>query len=227
VKAPGVLLLPGWGAGPELLAALVPTGAAGVEAAAWDEARSADDLVPLALRAAARLEGALVVIGWSLGAMVALEALPALAGRLAALQLIAPCLRFTAGWPARVLERMRRRCAEDPARVLDAFGRSLVAPGEEGFAPVLRAGRPPAALLAGLDYLAGRALPPPAEPPGCPVRVIHGGADPVVPAELSISVAEALSAERRVLPGAGHAPHLSRAEECAAFLRGEAVDGAR
>lgn len=217
--APAVLLLPGWGHGPEALLPLVPAGARAA-AADWDRARGPDDLVPLALEAAASLEGPLVAVGWSLGAMVALEALPALAGRLAALHLVAPCLRFTEAWPARVIDRMRRRCAEDPQAVLAAFARSLAAPGEEPCAPAPEGARPLPSLLAGLDYLAGRALPPPAPLPGVPARVVHGAADPVVPARLSAPIAEALGAARRVLPGAGHAPQRTRAAECAAFLAG-------
>jgi pimeloyl-[acyl-carrier protein] methyl ester esterase len=214
-----VLVLPGWACGPELLDPLLPDGARRASPD-WDRARGPDELVPLALEAAAALPGRLEVVGWSLGAMVALEALPSLAGRVAALHLVAPCLRFTAGWPPRVLGRMRRRCAEDLAAVIEEFSRRLVAPGEEAAAPSLRPGRPLAALLAGLDYLAQRELPAPAAPAGCRVRVLHGGADAVVPPELSRPVAEALGAERRVLDGAGHAPQLTRAAECAAFLRG-------
>lgn len=218
-----VLVLPGWACGPELLAPLLPEAPARVAAPDWDRARGPDELVPLALEAAAALPGRLEVevVAWSLGAMVALEALPRLAGRLAALHLVAPCLRFTAGWPPRVLQRMRRRCAEDPGAVVEEFSRRLVAPGEEAAAPPLRLDRPLAALLAGLDYLAGRELPAPAAPAGCRVRVLHGGADAVVPPELSGPVAEALGAGRRVLDGAGHAPQLTRAAECAAFLRGD------
>jgi pimeloyl-ACP methyl ester carboxylesterase len=190
----------------------------------WDEARSADALAPLALEAAAGAPGeGLVVVAWSLGAMVALEALPALAGRrrVRALLLVAPCLSFTAGWPARVLARMRRRLAEDPAATLAAFAGALLAPGEAGSPPV-RADQPVAALQAGLDYLATRALAPPAAPPGCAVRVIHGGADPIISPALSAPVAAALGAARRVLPGAGHAPQCTRAAECRAFLGEEA-----
>lgn len=212
-----LLVLPGWGAGPELLAPLVPAGAR-VAAADWDAVRGPDELVPRALDAAARLEGTFAVLAWSLGAMVALEALPALAGRATALYLVAPCLRFTEAWPERVLARMRRRCAEDPAGVLAAFARSMAAPGEAP--PALRADRPAAALAAGLDYLAGRALAPPARAPGCRIRIVHGAVDAVVPPRLSLPVAEALGAERLVLAGAGHAPQLTRAAECAAFLAG-------
>jgi pimeloyl-ACP methyl ester carboxylesterase len=216
--SPGVLVLPGWACGPELLAPLLPAGAR-TAAAEWDRARSADDLVPLALEAAAGLPGELELLGWSLGAMVALELLPALGGRVVALHLLAPCLRFTEAWPARVLARMRRRCAGDPAGVLADFAGQLAGPGED--APALRRDRPVAALLAGLDYLATRALPRPVAPPGCRARVVHGGADAVVPPALSLAVAEALGAERRVLDGAGHAPQRSRAAACAAFLREE------
>jgi len=214
-----VLLLPGWGAGPELLTPLVPPGARAA-AADWDAARGPEELVPLALGAAGRLDGRLVVVAWSLGAMVALEALPALAGRLAALHLVAPCLRFTDAWPSRVLARMRRRCVEDPAGVLAAFAGSMAAPGEP--APALGIDRPPAALAAGLDYLARRALARPAPVPRCRVRIVHGAADSVVPAHLSAPIAEALGAERLVVAGAGHAPQLTRAAQCAAFLGVEA-----
>lgn len=218
------LVLPGWGAGPELLTALVPAPAR-VAAADWDAARGPDELVPLALEAAARLEGPFEVVAWSLGAMVALEALPALAGRVAALHLVAPCLRFTDAWPERVLARMRRRCAEDAAGVLATFARSMAAPGEP--VPGLRSDRPPAALAAGLDYLAGRALSPPAPIQGCRVRIVHGEADAVVPARLSAPLAEALGAERLVLAGAGHAPQLTRTAECAAFFGFEAAHARR
>jgi pimeloyl-[acyl-carrier protein] methyl ester esterase len=215
VRIRGALVLPGWGTGPELLAPLVPPGAP-VAPADWGAARGADDLVPLALAAAARLEGPLAVVAWSLGAMVALETLPALAGRVARLHLVAPCLCFTEAWPERVLGRMRRRCAEDPAGVREAFARSMAAPGEA--VPALAGEAPAAALVAGLDFLAGRALGAPARVPGCEVRIVHGEADAVVPARLSLPIAGALGAERLVLPGAGHAPHLTRAAECAAFL---------
>jgi pimeloyl-[acyl-carrier protein] methyl ester esterase len=215
-----VLLLPGWGCGPELLAPLVPAGAVCVGAADWDRARGSDDLPAIAAHAAAQLPGALTVIGWSLGAMVALEVLPALAGRLAALHLVAPCLRFTAGWPERVLARMRRRCATDPGGVLAEFARRMMAPGEERLAPTLRGDRPVEALLAGLDYLATRDLARPAPVRGCRARVVHGEGDLVVPAALSEPVAEALAAARLVLDGAGHAPQLGRATECAEFVGG-------
>lgn len=226
MTAPGVLLLPGWAMPPEALAALVPPGASGVASPRWEVARGPDDLVPLALEAAARAPGEqLVVIGWSLGAMVALEALPALPGRLAALHLVAPCLRFTDGWPRRVLERMRRRCADDAVGVRGAFERALLAPGEQAAIPPAGPAWPPAALQAGLGYLAGRALSRPVRRPGCVARIVHGEADAVIPADLSRPVADALGAARRTLPGAGHAPVLTRAAECAAFLAGDA--GAR
>lgn len=222
LHAPSVLLLPGWGMGPDALAPLVPAGAT-VAAVDWDGARSPEELVPAALAAAARLPGRLRVLAWSLGAMVAIDALPALADRVVALDLVAPCLRFTDGWPARVLARMRRRCAEDPAAVLAAFAGSLAAPGERAV-PAPRAAAPVASLLAGLDYLSTRALAPPSPVPGCRARVVHGEADPVVPAPLSAPVAAALGAARRVLPGAGHAPQRTRPAECAALLGEEARD---
>lgn len=228
MSATGVLLLPGWGTGPELLAGLVPPRAACVVSPDWRAAKRPEDLVALAIEAAGGIAGdRLLVVGWSLGAMVALEALPALPGRLAAMHLVAPCLRFTDAWSPRVLERMRRRCARDPEPVLDAFARTALAPGEH---PLRSGSSPPwpaPALDAGLAYLACRALPAPESRPGCTVRMVHGGSDPVVPADLSKLVAEVLGAERKVLPLAGHAPQLTRAAECTAFLAEEGGRGGR
>ncbi|MDX6503616.1 MAG: hypothetical protein QOE29_741, partial [Gaiellaceae bacterium] len=100
--------LPGWGAAPEVWA---PFGGPGVP-----------------------LEPGVEVVGWSLGAMRALEAATRM--ELAGLVLVAATPQFVRrghwsyGWPPRVLEAMRERLAADPDALLDEFEAGLFAPEE-------------------------------------------------------------------------------------------------
>jgi pimeloyl-[acyl-carrier protein] methyl ester esterase len=220
-----LLVLPGWATGDAIFEPLLAQWDGETAVADWGAAQEADDLPRLALAAAERLRGPrFTLLGWSLGAMVALELAPQLLARLDRLLLLAPCLRFTDGWGVRVLDRMRRRCRTDPGAVLDAFAPSLLSTSEAaeprlGALP-LRRDLPAAALLAGLDYLAGRDLSAPAlgAPGALDVRVLHGSEDAVVPSRLSVALAERLGAERLELAGVGHAPHLTRPDEAAQFL---------
>src|SRR4051812_35819043 len=75
------------------------------------------------------LEPGVAVVGWSLGAMRALEAATQI--ELAGLVLVAATPQFVRrdgwrhGWPPRVLERMRARLAVDRDALLDEFETAL------------------------------------------------------------------------------------------------------
>jgi pimeloyl-ACP methyl ester esterase len=188
----------------------------------------------LALRDAA-------VVGWSLGAQVALEALPALAGRVRALVLLSgtPCFTRREGWPhglaAASVQALAARLDRRPEATLRRFAEGLFAPGE----------LPPEALRAALDeVLAGPGPALHAARGGLdafleadqrsrltgvrvPTLLVHGDADPICLPGAALAAAAAVpGAELALLPGLGHAPHLSRADEVAArigaFLRGVA-----
>jgi pimeloyl-ACP methyl ester esterase len=166
-----------------------------------------------------------VVLGWSLGAQVALAALPRLRRRLAGLVLVAPTPRFTNGddWPhglpAQSVEVLAHRVRRDPARAVARFQEGAFVPGEldpAGQARVasLRAALPPpdaAAALAGLDLLAREDLRAALPAVDLPVLVLHGDRDPICPVGAGRATATAIPGARLVeLPGAGHAPFLSR-----------------
>jgi len=180
-----------------------------------------------------------VLLGWSLGGQVALAALarhPALRRRLAGLALLSSTPRFTASddWPhglpprslAGLAAKVRRRPLEAfpgffdgcfAEGELDEAARSRLAPLREAPAPDLACAQAGLRLLGTADLrgelaaLAGAALP---------VLVVHGEGDPICPPGAGRALAAAFPGARLVtLPGAGHAPFLTRETEVAAALR--------
>jgi pimeloyl-[acyl-carrier protein] methyl ester esterase len=171
------------------------------------------------------LDGA-VLAGWSWGAEVALAALERLRPRVAALALLSATPRFTVGdgWPhglpAATVRALSRRLARDPEGTRRAFAEGLLAEGELdgaartalvdslllGPAPALHAARATldALVAADLRDRLGAAA-------GLPALVVHGDADAVCLPAAGRWLAGALPGARRLeLPGAGHAPHLTR-----------------
>ncbi|HEX9308246.1 MAG TPA: alpha/beta fold hydrolase [Anaeromyxobacter sp.] len=170
------------------------------------------------------LEGA-VLAGWSLGAQVALAALPLVRSRLRALVLVSGTPRFTAGegWTdglsAKSVEVLAHRVRRDPARALGRFFDGMFAEGELGEAGLrraaaLRARIPfpgPAAAQAGLDVLAREDLRAALSRVDLPTLVLHGEADPICPVGAARAIAGAVpNARLEIVAGAGHAPFLSR-----------------
>lgn len=166
-----------------------------------------------------------ILMGWSLGGLVALEA----QARCEGLVLIAtpPSFLARASYPAGMAEatfrEFRAGVATDPQAALRRFY-ALQFQGDE--APrsqwgawretVLDRQRPAAALLGWLDALAGSDLT--AAPPalGAPTLVLHGDADAVVDPVAAEFFAElGPDVQVRRIPGAGHAPHISHPDEVA------------
>jgi pimeloyl-[acyl-carrier protein] methyl ester esterase len=170
------------------------------------------------------LEGA-VLAGWSLGAQVAIAALPRMRARIARMILVAGTPRFTQGpdWPhglpPQAVEVLAHRLRRDPARAVARFFEGMFADGELDEAgrqrlAALRASMPvpdPAAAQAGLAILAHEDLRPALCAVDVPVLLVHGERDPVCPPGASRAMAEAIPGARlALLPGAGHAPFLAR-----------------
>jgi pimeloyl-[acyl-carrier protein] methyl ester esterase len=181
------------------------------------------------------LRGACLV-GWSLGAQVALRSFPLLRERIAGLVLVGGTPRFTAGdgyphgLPPREVRGMAARLSRDFPRTLGEFFRAMFAPGELGREEENRIAREivmggrvpePAVALATLATLAETDLR--GELPGVdrPVLLIHGGADPICLPAASRAMAELLPDARLAeLSGLGHAPFLSRPSLFTELLRG-------
>jgi pimeloyl-[acyl-carrier protein] methyl ester esterase len=166
-----------------------------------------------------------VIAGWSLGAQVALAALPLLRPRLSGLLLVAGTPRFTQGegWPhglpAQSVEVLAHRVRRDPARAVARFFEGMFAEGEldaEGRrrADAVRAAIPvpdPATVQAGLAVLAQEDLRSTLARVDLPVLLLHGDRDPICPVGASRAMSEMIPGARlAVVPGTGHAPFLSR-----------------
>jgi pimeloyl-ACP methyl ester esterase len=166
-----------------------------------------------------------VLLGWSLGAEVALAAAPLLRGRLAGLVLVSGTPRFTEGegWPhglpARSVEGLALRVRRDAPRAVARFFDGMFVDGEldapgRARADRVRAAVPaadPGALLSGLDVLAREDLRAGLPALDVPALLVHGDRDPVCPPGAARAMAAAIPRARlALLPGAGHAPFLSR-----------------
>jgi pimeloyl-[acyl-carrier protein] methyl ester esterase len=164
-----------------------------------------------------------LLVGWSLGGMLLLEALsrlpdPAPLGLV--LVGVAPVFTRRAdcpqGQPAAVVRAMRRTLKRDRQQVLDEFVNQCLAPGEAALVSQVRAAfASPGAddhLAAGLDYLLERDLRPllPNLPAGA--VIIQGEEDRIVsPAQARFLQGRLAGARLNLLPGVGHLPFLTQA----------------
>jgi pimeloyl-[acyl-carrier protein] methyl ester esterase len=164
-----------------------------------------------------------VLVGWSLGGMLLLEALSRRTGPPpGGLVLVGVAPVFTRrpdyswGQPPGVVRAMRRALKEDPQPVLAGFAQQCLAPAETAFASQARqafaAPAGPDTLAAGLDYLLESDLRPLLPGLAAGTVIIQGQADRIVDPENARFLQEQLAGARlNLLPGAGHLPFLTQA----------------
>ena len=164
-----------------------------------------------------------LLVGWSLGGMLLLEALSRLTGPApAGLVLAGAAAAFTRrpdyprGQPPAVVRAMRRALAADPQRLLAEFAEQCLAPGEGAMLSqareALASQAAPGTLAAGLDYLLNRDLRPRLGRLPAGTVIIQGQEDRIVPQAQGEFLQEQLPGARlNLLPGAGHLPFLTQA----------------
>lgn len=224
-----LILLHGWGADAAVWVRQAQAFQARLQVQApdiqdWDPAWLADYLQKFTLPDC-------LLVGWSLGGMLLLEALsrqPASVGGLVLVG-VAPvfCSRPDHPWgqQAAAVRAMRRALRSDPRKVLQDFARNCLSPTEEAFqeevTPLFTAGHEPneSHLAAGLDYLLRRDLRPLLPNSTGPATIIQGGGDRIVPPEQARFLHEHLpGSSLRLLPGAGHLPFWTQAGRFNAIL---------
>lgn len=235
-----LFLLHGWGLGRAVWTPCLPTLQAhgdirlhdlpGYGAAAADTpadpapAAGADGFLAAARAFADALPPGSALCGWSLGALLAVQAALLAPERVGRLILIGatPCFACREGWtkaqPPTLLADFASRVGTDARGTLQRFV-ALFNQGDanaraigRGIArDVLTAGLPDrATLLAGLDWLGTVDLRARVADLACPVLLVHGARDPLMPLAAAEWLAAQLPRARLdVFAEAGHAPFLS------------------
>jgi pimeloyl-[acyl-carrier protein] methyl ester esterase len=180
-----------------------------------------------------RASRSVALVGWSLGALVALEVAGRLGGKLSALVLISACERFSLagdnphGMDRRRLDIMRRHLEKGLVeKVLDEFYHGMFENCDNAleikFRQEFRAGylkQAPEPLIAGLRYLAEVNLSGCNSMISAPVLILHGGQDTVIDPRLAESLEQALPKARLVIfEDTGHMPFLGREKEFAGLI---------
>jgi pimeloyl-[acyl-carrier protein] methyl ester esterase len=186
-------------------------------------AHSEESLAPLATAlsgsfrvkvqsAAKRMAGAVlpdaeVVLGHSLGGLLAMEQRPPSCEKLI---LLSSTARFCAapdypcGVEERVLKRMILQFKRNPKAVLDAFFKQVHAP--DPFSHSAPSSSDQDLLLSGLDYLLKTDLRTQVSRVNLPVLLLHGTADEIIPASASKWLKKQLpTAMLHLFEGGGHA----------------------
>ena len=172
-------------------------------------------------------------LGWSLGGLVAARAALASPARIERLVLVAATPSFVSrpGWPTAMapglLEAFARDLQRDYLRTLQRF-LALQVRGSEAAESVLRElrarllqhGQPaPEALVAGLDILRATDLRERFADIACPVLLLMGARDTLVPAAAAQPAAALLpDARAELIDGAGHAPFIARPASVAGIV---------
>jgi pimeloyl-[acyl-carrier protein] methyl ester esterase len=163
-----------------------------------------------------------LLVGWSLGGMLLLEALARQTASPGGLVLVGVppvfCSRPDHPWgqPQAAVRAMRLGLKNDSRKVLRDFAGNCLSPGEEAFedevVPLFTAANH-ANLVSGLDYLLGRDLRPLLSGLAAPPTIIQGDRDRIVPPEQARFLQDRLpGSSLRLLPGAGHLPFWTQAE---------------
>jgi pimeloyl-ACP methyl ester esterase len=170
-----------------------------------------------------------VLVGWSMGVQVALQAFPALRSRLAALVLVGGTPRFTAcddfphGQAPLEVKGMGLRLRRDYQKTMGDFFRGMFAEGEMDGAQyqrivheIVMGGRSadPDTVRQSLQILSVADLREELPSIDRPVLLIHGELDSICPAAASAYMADRLpKATLRIMEGCGHAPFMTRPEQ--------------
>ncbi|MED1419594.1 alpha/beta fold hydrolase [Bacillus smithii] len=171
-----------------------------------------------------------VPVGWSLGALIALELAFSVPEKIERMVLISGTSRFIqgdryhAGWNRRIVERMKRQLIRNREQTISTFINSLLYEDEKGkeidFIDHFHCDKPNS-LEAGLDYLMSADVRFAVRDISAPLLLIHGEKDAICPLSAAEDIVEQTSGKALLykLPKTGHAPFLTKTDECAQLIQ--------
>ncbi|MBN1140649.1 MAG: alpha/beta fold hydrolase, partial [Deltaproteobacteria bacterium] len=178
--------------------------------------------------------GPAVLVGWSLGGLLALRAAANSPERAAGLVLVAATARMTAegdypGVPAKVLRGMILKLRRDREAVLREFAANALHPqrdsGWEGEFLAMAATFETQDLLRGLEFLAAADLRDCLREIRLPVRILHGSGDRIIPLEQAVFLHQRLAGSTlKRVEGAGHHLLSTQADQIVAEIEALADD---
>lgn len=167
------------------------------------------------------------LIGWSLGAIAALETALALPEKINRLILISGTACFVQekrkGWSARIVKKMQESIISSPEETLKAFDQLLFSEEEkEKWLPYfVECIRPsfskdsPKSLFYGLDYLLYTDVREKLSALHVPTLFIHGEKDQICPLAAVTTITKKIPhSQMHIVPNAGHVPFLTQREQC-------------
>lgn len=170
-----------------------------------------------------------ILVGWSMGAQIALQAYQEISDRLAGLVLVSatPCFTATTGFPHGLARNetagMRVKIGRNSHRAMEGFHARMFVEGEredrqvaEQIRVLLASIEPPdtVSTLAALESLATKDMRDLLPDIFIPTLVMNGGLDRICLPQASCYLADTIhSAGHKVFPHCGHAPFLTRHEE--------------
>jgi pimeloyl-[acyl-carrier protein] methyl ester esterase len=229
-----LLMLPGWGMDNEVFSGLRShlNGRFDVVDVTWsditDHSLVLEKLIEISSE---RISGKFSVLGWSMGALAALELANACRDMIKSLVLISPTSSFCSrsddgyefGWKPVFVERLKKRVAADRTKALCAFYDSMFSDSEESHRESFRkiahgfAGRySTESLIAGLEYLRESDQRRILSQVEVPTLILQGSSDAICPLEGAVHIYENIRSDKtiHVLENAGHVPFITDEYAC-------------
>ncbi|MFX3623905.1 MAG: alpha/beta fold hydrolase [Ectobacillus sp.] len=226
-----LLLLPGWGMDESVWQPLCRCLAdVNFRHVHWRGLKDEQDIIKR-VEEALKQEGQAILAGWSLGALAALQAAAVYPQHVDGLILIGGTARFVAdkeyqhGWNPAFVKRMKKNLQDNRNRTLVLFDGGMFSEAEHEWPAAFKEMRlkfqedSVSSLLAGLDYLLHQDARPILPALQMPLLLLHGEADKICPLSAAKFMEANTQAKLHIVANAGHAPHMTRAEECAFYIQ--------
>jgi pimeloyl-[acyl-carrier protein] methyl ester esterase len=197
------------------------------------------DEIDIRVHKAIQEEKNVILIGWSLGSLAALQAAALERECVCGVVLIGGTPRFiqasdyTPGWKPSFVERLKRSISKNAEYTLQKFDESMFSSAEQIWKlkfPNIRSSfnrDSTDSLLIGLDYLQKKDVRDILPSLHAPVLLLHGEADAICSVQGARYIAEQTKSCLHIWTEAGHAPHITKAKECAYMIQQFAEKGYR